>query len=60
MAITISKTNELLTRRVFTFGKEGSLFFDAQNYPTLKKIFDEVQVRDRHTMAIKQDRGEEL
>jgi hypothetical protein len=57
LKIGISKTNELVTTREFSFGREGMLVFPANSYPTLKKIFDEVQLRDRHTLSImKEDR----
>ena len=57
LKITISNANELVTRRQFSFGREGILVFAANAYPTLKKIFDEVQLRDRHTLSImKEDR----
>ena len=46
-----------MTIREFSFGREGMLVFPANSYPTLKKIFDEVQLRDRHTLSImKEDR----
>lgn len=57
LRIGISKTNELVIRREFSFGREGILAFASNTYPTLKKIFDEVQLRDRHTLSImKEDR----
>ncbi|MEQ1948399.1 MAG: DUF3857 domain-containing protein [Bryobacteraceae bacterium] len=43
----------LLVAREMTFGKESQLYFDAAVYPALKKIFDEVQVRDRHGLSLK-------
>jgi hypothetical protein len=52
LRIGISKTNELVTRREFSFGREGILVFAQNAYPTLKKIFDEIQLRDRHTLSI--------
>jgi Domain of Unknown Function with PDB structure (DUF3857) len=57
LRIGISKTNELVTSREFSFGREGIVVFAANVYPTLKKIFDEVQLRDSHTLSIiKEDR----
>jgi hypothetical protein len=55
LQIGISSTNELVTRREFSFGREGILEFAPNSYPTLKKIFDEVQLRDRHTLSVKKD-----
>ncbi len=50
-----SMGSELITHREFTFGKEGALMFGAETYPTMKKIFDQVQVGDRYSISIKQD-----
>jgi hypothetical protein len=47
-------TSELICDREFTFGKEGRLFFDVETYPQLKRIFDEIQKRDDHTISLKQ------
>jgi len=44
---------EFLLSRVFTFGNKGILFIEAKNYPTLKKVFDTVQVRDAHAISLK-------
>jgi hypothetical protein len=44
---------ELVTSRDLTFGNHGSIFFEAQYYPTLKKVFDQIQVRDAHTLSLK-------
>jgi hypothetical protein len=52
LRIGISSTNQLVTHREFSFGREGILVFAANAYPTMKKIFDEVQLRDRHTLSI--------
>ena len=29
--------------------------FDASSYPTLKKIFDTVQIRDGHSLSLKEN-----
>jgi hypothetical protein len=47
-------TRELVSERDFTFGKDGRLLFGVETYPQLKKIFDEIQRRDDHTIALKQ------
>ncbi len=47
-------THELISDREFTFGKEGRLLFDVEMYPRLKKIFEEIQRRDDHTISLKQ------
>ena len=45
---------ELISNRDFTFGKDGRLFFDVASYPQLKRIFEEIQKRDDHTISLKQ------
>ncbi len=46
---------ELRYKRTFTFGNEGMVAFDVAAYPTLKKIFDTVQIRDGHTLSLKEN-----
>jgi hypothetical protein len=41
--------------RELVFGREGQISFDASAYPTIKKIFNEIQVRDRHGLSLKGD-----
>lgn len=41
--------------RTFTFGNEGMVSFDTSSYPTIKKIFDTVQIRDGHSLALKEN-----
>jgi hypothetical protein len=53
MVMTKGASKELSTTREFTFGADGNLYIGADGYPTLKKIFDEVRVRDTHSIAIK-------
>jgi hypothetical protein len=45
--------NELVVLRELTFGARGAIFFATPVYPTLKKIFDEIQLRDTHTLSLK-------
>ncbi len=51
--MALQKENGLVMTREFTFGSKGMLYFDAKGYPTLKKVFDEVQSRDRHSLSLK-------
>jgi hypothetical protein len=44
---------ELVTSRDLTFGNRGIIFFEPQNYPAIKKIFDQIQARDTHTISLK-------
>ena len=52
--LTIDKSNELVSKREFVFGREGALNFAAKDYPALKKAFDLIQVRDQHSLAMKE------
>jgi hypothetical protein len=47
-------SSELILERDLTFGKDGSLVFPADTYPQIKRIFDEIQKRDGHTISLKQ------
>jgi hypothetical protein len=47
-------TQELISNREFTFGKDGQIFFPVETYPQLKRIFDEIHKRDDHTISLKQ------
>ncbi|MEQ1884182.1 MAG: DUF3857 domain-containing protein [Bryobacteraceae bacterium] len=53
--ITKDANPSLLVTREFVFGREAQLHFDAAAYPVLKKIFDEIQVRDRHGLSLKEN-----
>jgi FtsZ-interacting cell division protein YlmF len=44
---------ELVTARDLTFGNRGIIFFEPKYYPTIKKIFDQIQARDTHTISLK-------
>lgn len=44
---------ELVTTRELTFGNKGELMFKAETYPTLKKIFEEIRLRDTHSLSLK-------
>ena len=43
-----------MSKREFVFGREGALNFAAKDYPALKKAFDLIQVRDQHSLAMKE------
>lgn len=53
MAVRQGRVRALETHREFAFGNEGRLFVDAENYATLKKIFDAIRIRDTHSISIK-------
>jgi Domain of Unknown Function with PDB structure (DUF3857) len=46
--------NELRYVRTFKFGAEGAVSFDAKSYPAIKNGFDTIQVRDAHTISLKE------
>jgi hypothetical protein len=52
--IFVRGARELISEREFTFGNEARLFYDVQAYPQLKRIFEEIQKRDDHTISLKQ------
>jgi hypothetical protein len=51
--LTISKSNELVSKREFVFGRGGAVNFEVSSYATLKKAFDVIQVRDQHSLSLK-------
>jgi hypothetical protein len=50
--LTINKDNDLFSSRQLAFGRAGALYFAAANYPVVKKVFDEIQLRDSHSLSI--------
>jgi hypothetical protein len=55
MQMQKSPTTELVVTRELTFGAKGSISFPTSSYASLKKVFDEVQLRDTHTIALKEN-----
>jgi hypothetical protein len=53
VAISVSSTNELTVKRELVFGNEGMLVYPTTTYAALKTIFDQMQVRDQHSLSIK-------
>lgn len=45
---------ELVVSRELTFGAKGNVDFPASTYPALKRVFDSVQLRDIHTIALRE------
>jgi hypothetical protein len=45
---------ELIVSRELAFGADEMVYFPASSYRTLKNIFDKVQIRDTHTIALKE------
>jgi len=50
-----SPSRELTLSRDLTFGNQGRLVFAAETYPALKNIFDEVHLRDTHSLSLKEN-----
>jgi transglutaminase-like putative cysteine protease len=50
----MTNSHQLISDREFTFGSNGQILFETNTYAQLKKIFDEVQRRDEHTISLKQ------
>jgi hypothetical protein len=55
MRISHGAIQQLTLNRELTFGNKGLLAFRAESYPTLKKIFDEVHLRDTYSLALKEE-----
>jgi len=53
LSVTV-KDHALIATRDFTFADGGLLFFDTSGYAPLQKIFGEIQRRDSHTLALKE------
>lgn len=54
IAVTRGDNPEIQTHREFIFGSKAMLAFQPQNYPALKRVFDAIQVRDAHTISLKE------
>jgi len=54
MAVQQGTAPLLAVSRELTFGSKGMILFPTSVYPTLKKVFDEIQLRDTHTLSLKE------
>jgi hypothetical protein len=45
---------ELIVSRELVVGANGHMYFQAAEYPAIKKLFDNVQLRDTHNIALKE------
>jgi hypothetical protein len=50
---TPNQPTELRVEREFVFGRKGQIMFAAKDYPSLKRVFDEIQARDGHAISLK-------
>jgi hypothetical protein len=55
LSISVRKgaATEIVTSREFVFGAKGVLLFPVASYPSVKKVFDEVRLRDTHALSVK-------
>jgi len=53
MQVAQGAAPEFQLSREFTFGNRGLLYFEAKNYPSLKRLFDTIQARDAHAISLK-------
>jgi len=53
MTVSNGKPADLFTARELTFGDHSMLYIPVDKYPMLKKIFDEIQIRDSHSLSLK-------
>jgi hypothetical protein len=45
--------DEIVTLRELTFGNQGVIFFQPKDYTAVKRVFDQIQIRDAHTISLK-------
>jgi hypothetical protein len=53
-ALSITKDNELISKRELVFGRGGALYYEPKIYPQVKSAFDQIQLRDQHSIALKE------
>jgi hypothetical protein len=53
ISITKGGQPELHVVRELNFGNGGSVMFPVESYAAIKKVFDQIQARDTHTLAVK-------
>lgn len=53
MSVQKGAATELFTSREFVFGAKGVLQFPATSYSTVKRVFDQVRLRDTHALSVK-------
>jgi hypothetical protein len=44
----------LIYKRKFFFGGNEAILFPPETYPTMKRLFDEINKGDNHTITLKQ------
>lgn len=54
ISLGITPENLLRVHREMVFGQEGQVLYATSSYPALKGVFDQVQLRDRHTLSLKE------
>ena len=54
MSVRAGPSPTLMITREFTFGVKGNLRFPASVYSALKKVFDEIALRDTHTLSLRE------
>jgi len=54
LKMSVKGGRELICTRGLTFGKGGTLAFEAAAYPKVKNVFDEIHRRDDVTISLKQ------
>ena len=53
LSLATRGSNELVANREFVFGNKGILHIDAKGYAAVKGAFDQIQVRDSHSISLK-------
>lgn len=52
--LSITKNNELISKRELVFGRGGNLYYPPNVYSQVKNAFDQIQLRDQHSIALKE------
>jgi hypothetical protein len=55
MKLQDGPATQLLISRELTFGAKGLIYFKAAVYPKLKGIFEEVRLRDTHSLSLREN-----
>jgi hypothetical protein len=52
--LTAGKTNDMVSKRELVFGAGGMIKFQPDTYAVIKKVFDQIQLLDQHSISLKE------
>lgn len=52
--LTAGKTNDMVSKRELVFGASGMIKFQPDAYAVIKKVFDQIQLLDQHSISLKE------